>query len=353
MNLYGGMAKGERNRIKIRVRSAMLAQARHEGRFLGGRPPYGYQLVDVGPHPNPSKAADGRRLHRLDLDLAASPVVVRIFNEYLSGRGIYAIAEGLTRDGILSPSAHDPVRNPHRRTSKGAWAKAAIGAILRNPRYTGYEVWNKQRRDEVLIDVDDVALGNTSKMRWNPSDQWVTSEEKAHPAIIEPEVFDRVREHPYLLRGMLICGLCGRRMQGSWNNRTLNYRCRFASEYAMTEAISHPLNVYVRQDAIEPLLDQWLIGVFDADNVQETCVSLAAANCAMSDGDLAREKAARLTLTDCDRRLSRYRQVLDEGVIRPRSPDGSLKSKRIDLLPRRPWLSAVPASPSQRPICAS
>ena len=35
-----------------------------EGRFLGGRPPYGYLLADAGPHPNPAKAADGKRLHR-------------------------------------------------------------------------------------------------------------------------------------------------------------------------------------------------------------------------------------------------------------------------------------------------
>ena len=39
MSLYGGMSKGERNRIKTRVRAAMAAQAAIEGRFLGGRPP--------------------------------------------------------------------------------------------------------------------------------------------------------------------------------------------------------------------------------------------------------------------------------------------------------------------------
>jgi hypothetical protein len=59
MSLYGGMSKGERNRIKVRARTAMAAQAATEGRLLGGRPPYGYQLVDAGPHPNPAKAADG------------------------------------------------------------------------------------------------------------------------------------------------------------------------------------------------------------------------------------------------------------------------------------------------------
>ncbi len=119
MSLYGGMSKGERNRIKIRVRAAMAAQARTEGRFLGGRPPYGYQLADAGPHPNPGKAAVGQRLHRLESDPDAAPVVRRIFDEYVAGRGLYAIAEGLTRDGIACPSAHDRTRNPHRQGLAG------------------------------------------------------------------------------------------------------------------------------------------------------------------------------------------------------------------------------------------
>jgi site-specific DNA recombinase len=87
MSVFGGMSKAEWNRIKIRVRTAMEAQARIEGRFLGGRPPYGYCLVDAGPHPNPAKAADGRRLHRLELDPFAAKVVERIFAEFLADPG--------------------------------------------------------------------------------------------------------------------------------------------------------------------------------------------------------------------------------------------------------------------------
>ena len=57
MSVFGGLSKGERNRIKLRVRAAMSAQAALEGRFLGGRPPYGYRLADAGPHPNPTVGA--------------------------------------------------------------------------------------------------------------------------------------------------------------------------------------------------------------------------------------------------------------------------------------------------------
>ena len=107
MSVFGGMSKGERNRIKIRVRAAMAAQASVEGRYLGGRPPYGYQLADAGPHPNPAKAAEGKRLRRLEPDPDTAGVVQRIYAEYIGGRGKFAIAEGLTRDDIPCPSMND------------------------------------------------------------------------------------------------------------------------------------------------------------------------------------------------------------------------------------------------------
>lgn len=43
-----------------RTTAAMSAQARTQGRYLGGRPPYGYRFVDAGAHPNPQHARWGR-----------------------------------------------------------------------------------------------------------------------------------------------------------------------------------------------------------------------------------------------------------------------------------------------------
>jgi site-specific DNA recombinase len=118
---------------------------------------------DAGPHPNPAKAAVGQRLHRLEPDSLTSPVVQRIYAEYLRGFGIFAIAQRLTAEGIPSPAAADPVRNSHRCAV--AWSKGALRTILINRRYTGRQVWNKQRKQETLIDV---ALGHTTKLMWNP-----------------------------------------------------------------------------------------------------------------------------------------------------------------------------------------
>jgi hypothetical protein len=52
----------------------MAAQTR-QGRYLGGRPPYGYRLADAGPHPNKAHAAWGRRAHRLEPDPDTAHVV--------------------------------------------------------------------------------------------------------------------------------------------------------------------------------------------------------------------------------------------------------------------------------------
>ncbi len=52
-----------RTRTRIRVRTAMAAQTREQGRYLGGRPPFGYRLADAGPHPNKAHAAWGSGRH--------------------------------------------------------------------------------------------------------------------------------------------------------------------------------------------------------------------------------------------------------------------------------------------------
>ena len=57
MTMLGLSSKREVTRTSIRVRTAMAAQTREQGRYLGGRPPYGYTLADAGPHPNKAHAA--------------------------------------------------------------------------------------------------------------------------------------------------------------------------------------------------------------------------------------------------------------------------------------------------------
>ena len=97
----------------------------------------------------------------------------------------------MTDQGIPSPSAADPARNRHR--DGRAWSKSAVRAILTNPRYTGFQVWNRQRKAELLLDVDDVGLVRDPDVLEPPELVGVVPAERA-PAIIDPDTFTRVHD---------------------------------------------------------------------------------------------------------------------------------------------------------------
>jgi site-specific DNA recombinase len=135
MMALGLQSKREITRTRIRVRTAMAAQTREQGRYLGGRPPYGYRLADAGPHPNRAQAAWGRRARRLEPDPETAPQVAWIFAQRLAGHSMARIARALNEATVPCPSAADPERNPHR--SGSAWTLHTVRAILGNPRIPG------------------------------------------------------------------------------------------------------------------------------------------------------------------------------------------------------------------------
>jgi hypothetical protein len=149
ISVLGGMSESERQHVQARVRAAMDAQLANEGRHQGGRAPYGYLVVDGGPHPNPRKAAEGYRLRVLAIDDASAEVVRRIFAEYLDGKGDRATATGLNRDNILCPSGRRPDQNRHRLAD--GWQGSTVRAILENPRYTCYAFFGRWTKHATLL----------------------------------------------------------------------------------------------------------------------------------------------------------------------------------------------------------
>lgn len=263
-------------------------------------------------------------------DPQTAPIVQRIFAIYLAGYGMFAIAEALTRDDIPCPSAYDRARNLHRDGL--AWSKTAVRTILINPRYTGRQVWNKQRTDEVLLDVNDVALGHTPDMRWNQRDRWVTSNELVHEPLIKQADFDRVQEmlsrrartatapkrtnrsrHPYIFKSLVHCGICGRKMQGQHSHGVAYYRCRFPQEYALANKVDHPRNVIMREDVLIKPLDTWLVQGFGPVQRRHTITALL--NQAHADMPTVTPVASEgPTVAQCDAKLASYRAALEAGA---------------------------------------
>ena len=264
MLALGLQSRREIARTRIRVRTAMATQAREQGRYLGGRPPYGYRLADAGPHPNKVHASWGRRAHRLEPDPATVPVVRWMFAQRLAGHSAARITRALNDAGIPCPSAADPERNPHR--TGAVWTLRTVAAILANPRYTGRQVWNRQHTDFDLVDPANTGLGHRQVQRWNLPEGWVISRHPAHPALVSEADFIAAQDataprgpagpatRRYLLAGLLACGTCGRRLESAWSNGKPAYRCRHGHTSAARPEPGRPKNTYVREDQILPHL---------------------------------------------------------------------------------------------------
>jgi DNA invertase Pin-like site-specific DNA recombinase len=329
MSVLGGMSESERQHVQARVRAAMDAQVVNEGRHQGGRAPYGYTVVGGGAHPNPRKAAEGYRLRLLAIDEPSAEVVRRIFAEYLDGRGDRAIAAGLNSDGILCPSAHRPEQNRHRLAE--GWQGSTVRAILENPRYTGYAVFGRWTKQEMLLDPDDVGAGHVVRFRRAQSDRIVRSRVPAHPAIVSVQNFVDVQilrrsrggaarqtlersslkaSRPYVLGGRVRCGYCQRRMEGAVRRWGTYYRCVARTLVPGSPVLAvHPKSVYLPEMAVLVPINRWLSKLFDPDNLEGTVAALVASQ----GGDPSRTAAGQ-RLKDAETRIRRFQAAIAAGI---------------------------------------
>jgi DNA invertase Pin-like site-specific DNA recombinase len=335
MSQLGAMSESERQHVQARVRAAMDAQVVNEGRHQGGRAPYGYVTVDGGPHPNPKKAVEGYRLRMLALDEPAAAVVRRIFAEYLDGFGDRAIANGLNRDGILCPSARRPEQNTHRLAD--GWQGSTVRSILENPRYTGYAVFGRWTKHEVLLDPDDVATGHVVRFRRSTPNRIVRSRKPAHPAIVSVETFTEVQlrrrsraagglaksrklergpkktKRVYPLRGRVRCAICERRMEGTPRAERTYYRCPARTLVPASPVLAHhPKNVYLPEQAVLDLLNEWIGRLFAPENRDETVDQLLAS--AGVANEPTADDRSKAKITEASTKLRRLQDAIKAGV---------------------------------------
>jgi site-specific DNA recombinase len=197
-------------------------------------------------------------------------VVRWVFAQRLAGHSVARIARALNEAGVPCPSASDPARNQHR--SGTGWTLGTVTTIRQNPRYTGHQVWNRQRTDKDLADPADVSLGHKDVQRWNLPDGWVISRRPAHEALVSEADFIAAQDisaargpspradpgspekRRYLMSGLLACGMCGRRMESAWSNGKPAYRCRHGHTSASAPDSERPKTAYVREDRVLPHL---------------------------------------------------------------------------------------------------
>jgi DNA invertase Pin-like site-specific DNA recombinase len=357
LTLTGGMSRGERQRVQERTRLGMESQA-EDGRFLGGRPPYGYTIEVLGRHPNKRKAEEGHKLKRLVADEAAAPVMREIFQMRLAGKPPADIARTLNTRGVPCPSAHDPLRNGHRPQS--GWQSTTIRTLLQNPRFTGWEFWGKFEKRESLMVPDDPSWGHKTTLGRAEPEKLIRSRDRVHEALVSLDDFLRVQEmwtttpdarnrpagaakaktSPYALRGLIRCAYCGNAMEGARSGGTTLYRCR---SYKKTPGAAldenHSKNISVSERIIVTTINAWLGNLFSPQYRQNTVDRLLVADVPANENraDIVTDKLAlaekqRANLQQVVMSLASAGGDLDAWMPQIQRNDGEIRDLKSELL---------------------
>jgi site-specific DNA recombinase len=186
--------------IRSRTREALRSRVR-AGRIAGGRC-YGYDL---------ERRSDqsGRRYTVAVVDPDQAAIVRRIFQEYLDGRGLKAIARGLNHEGVASPSAG--------RRGTGSWAPTCIRSMLQNARYRGVYIHGKVKKlrragsvQRVKAEPDEILMVDLPEWRIVEDEVWFAVQEQFTRRTDAPGERKRpTRTAKYALTGIARCGECG------------------------------------------------------------------------------------------------------------------------------------------------
>ncbi|MFS0637943.1 recombinase family protein [Mesobacillus foraminis] len=201
--LYAWLYENESANSSRRNKQAKRAKARR-GMFVGSHPPYGYRLENGV----------------LYIKSNETPTIVRrIFQEYLSGKGMDTIAKNLTAEQIPTPA-----QAANKANASDLWHSSTIKGILSNRHYIGDLV---QKRSETI--------SVTSSKRRKTSEQEYIIKENAHEAIITKEIFATVQAmmanrtrtgtapQKHLFTNFLYCEECNKGMWYKANQK--GYRC--------------------------------------------------------------------------------------------------------------------------------
>ncbi len=107
-----------------------------------------------------------------------------------------------------------------------------------------------------------------------------------------------------MLKGMITCDACGRKLVANVVRGRLQYRCRIKDDYP---GIDHPRSLSVREDQLLPTIDQWLGQLFDEEHLDATIDTLAAVDLHKSTS--TEELEARSVIADCDKQKAMPNQI--------------------------------------------
>ncbi|MSQ26428.1 MAG: recombinase family protein [Dehalococcoidia bacterium] len=284
-----------------------------------------------------------RETGRRSLSPTQAPVVQRIFSEFLGGKTVMAIANGLNQEGSVSFEG-------------GIWYAPTVYRMLRNETYTGHTVY---RRTTVRLVRNQKTGKRQRKVELREADSWIEVPD-ATPSIVDAGVYSRVqtmlddperrrrarRVHDYVLSGRTKCLVCGRAVVGQTVNKSYRYyRCRRAFAGPWHDRCD---SRYVSADKLEQAVREEISSILS----QPERVLMEIKRAASRQGEIADPVELRRQIDSLDQqrmRLVKLYQLgeIDDAYFRSESYGIRLKIEDIEhrLQPReKPLLMASPAA---------
>ena len=235
-----------------KIKAVFKARMR-DGKRVSGAVPYGYYR----------KPEDKQTLY---VDEVSASVVRRIFQFACEGMGATAIADTLSADKVLIPSAYARQNHPEdcqctRYHDAYTWNATTVGYILSRREYLGHTILGKTTKDSFKTKRKRVVNEDELLIFYN-----------THEAIIDQETYDKAQkmrkrvsprrnsEKPtHRLSGLLYCADCGSRLayinsqskDGKTYDSNQAFRCsRYHNKYH--SCTGH----YIKASTVEMLIYQ-------------------------------------------------------------------------------------------------
>jgi site-specific DNA recombinase len=234
--VLGLASEWERDAIIERTRNGRI-QRYKEGRWAGGKPPYGYSY--------------DKDTKKLIINETEAKIVKRIFKEYKSGKSLRAIANALNEERIAP------------RSKKGtAWRATALRNVLINPVYKGMLVVNRN------MHISDIAKVDMSKAIVISVPQIVSDKDWdiAQKRLAGNKSIRPMQEKGWLLQGLIKCGLCGMSYRTDRIHNRRYYQCRGKLKGSHLDGSPRCPSKDLRADCIEQKVRQRIEEIIDDPN---------------------------------------------------------------------------------------
>ena len=264
ISVLASVAEIERSNISEQTMAGRQQKAR-DGKWNGGFAPYGYKLV----------AVEGQKSKMLVINEDEAKLIKLIYEKYLSGMGVNAVAKWLNDNGYRKTVRQNgtvPLISDH-----------FVKGVLDNPVYAGKIAYGRRRNEKVAGTRNEFHVVKQDK------DSYKLYPGK-HEPIIDEETWYKVqvkrmknafkREkthsllHEHVLSGIVKCPVCGAPMYGVVNRKKKKGSEEFYTDmwYYICKnrkmVSGHPCDYkkHIRQDEINAEVIQMIKYVFGGEN---------------------------------------------------------------------------------------